>query len=432
MKSYPRSKNGHYLWTVVWLVSLIFVFEGEVRSIGLLEPVLPINLLPGLWLSDIGLLFPILFSMPFIVLNIFLRIRLVNYLLVSCAYGMVLFFLHNNSFAGLGNDLRTCVAFFTGLSLVYLMPNDYKKILTLMNIISLIIVLIIIFHLLAIPDYNIIDNERITSPSAFTLIGIPLTLIAPIIIISTFSGDRKNITISWVTFLLLVTLSVLIMKTRSLLIAEMVAFLTVIFAIAYSASFLKHKKDSKNIIMHFEILLILISVVVTTILISQAENFNLFKERFVNFEDDVNFIWRQIEVLAVYQTMSLRDLIFGMGFNPPSPLFAADKGESYNALHIGILNMWWRFGFIVFMAWMILYIRLVINWINSLRSLKNNAYGIRIDQRKIAIIMCAPGVFTIVSLSFLSGGWSLHAFLPLGILLGMHDAIIHEIKHYPV
>lgn len=430
MTSYDMTSRKSSFWPVsIWLVSLICIYEIELRSIVTVHPVDPINLLPSFWLSDFGLLFPIIIALLAGILNSrILSTRVIKYFSASCIYGLILFFLHKNSFSGLGVDLRTCFALFSGLSLVYLMPKDYKTILTLINIISCTIVLIIFIHLMTIPDFSLINYDRITTYSAFTLIGIPLTLIGPIILISVFLEHRLNLIISILTFITLIAMSSIVMQTRSLFIAEIITLMIIIISVRAYHRLVKHKKDHQSITAYIVILVILCSVALVYIFLNQTENVYEFLIRFTFMEEDINYIWRRVEVLQVIERMSFLDLITGMGFNPPSSLITFEKGifYNYNVLHIGILNVWWRFGFVVFLAWIILFIRLLKKWIFTIRYLRNTIDQLKFYRQKIAFVMCAPGVITVVCMSFLSGGWSIHIFLPLGILLGLYDLIMHE------
>lgn len=416
---------SRYLWIVIWIVTLLSLFEVEIRSVGKADAMNPVNILPGFWLSDFGLTLPIIFALLSGGLIYFFGKRLFIYFLLTCCYGMFLFFVRSNSFDALGLDLRICLALMTGLSLVHIVPDDDKSVVSMLNIISLLSVIMAIYHLLSIPGLDLSYGERVTNDTANILISIPLILAAPIIIFSVLTKNKKNMIMVWATMLLFIFLVVVIMKTRS-------SFLALAWALLLSLTpwlYLSRKRMSMKMIRNTALICALTILILTVIFIDQRVNFEEFIERMTDTGEDFTSLWRKFEVLLVLETMTPADLLIGMGFNPPSPLFTvleggwAVAGVSYNSLHIGILNVWWRFGFIIFVAWMLMVLYLVVLWLKSLKRLKRSKNKINSGNPDLGMTVCAPGVFVLIFISLLSGGWSVHAFLALGMILGLYYKI---------
>jgi hypothetical protein len=416
---------GHHLWIIIWVATLLSLYEVEMRSTGMAELLPPIPILPGFWLSDFGLLLPILFAGISGGMLYFLRIRIVAYFLLTCCYGMILFFVHNNSFIALGMDLRTCTALLTGLSLVYIVPSDGQKVVTALNIISLSAVIITIYHLLNIPEFDVGLGERVTTDAANTLTALPLVLISPLIIIFSLVKNRRNMLIAWSTMFLFFTLSGVIMKTRSTFFALFIALFLSMIPLLYLSGNMRSPKTIKTVAA----MTMVAALFFVAVFLNQGINIEEFIARLAGTGDDFTSLWRKLEVWMVLETMTMRDLIIGMGFNPPSPLFTvmeggwAVEGVNYNSLHIGILNVWWRFGLVVFVVWLLMFFKLFLNWVKSLNRLKSRSSNVRFPNQYLGVAVCAPGVFVLVSLSLMSGGWSVHSFLALGILLGLYVKI---------
>ena len=147
-----------------------------------------------------------------------------------------------------------------------------------------------------------------------------------------------------------------------------------------------------------------------------------FLLRMVNvseFQEDGGIAPRLEEVPQVFGSMDIFDHIFGMGFNPVSPLIDW-KGNSYNNTHVGILNIWWRFGFPIFLGVIYLFIRLLIKYFKSLKYLFTKSLWNKVNNETFATIICAPGVITIFIISCMSGGWGISTTIPLGMLWGVY------------
>ena len=139
--------------------------------------------------------------------------------------------------------------------------------------------------------------------------------------------------------------------------------------------------------------------------------------------DDVNWLARIDEAQAALETLTEPDQIFGQGFGTVSKRIT-DTGSVAAVLHIGVLNIWWRLGFPVFVAFLVL---LVVFGLNYLTNLARMLTGPPRSGAR-AMMICAPGVVTLLIIAFFSGGWSMSAMLSLGTLWGVYE----QLKTHPM
>ena len=430
--------NKYILCSLVIIVSMILIFEVEIRSIGTLEmdtvestELLSISLLR---ISIFGFLLPIIFAYLFGYLYpIFYNTRLL-YLLVLCfIYGVFVFFIRNNPFKGFGGDILVYFGLFTGLSLGALLPNKQNTIaagLTLTSAIPTFFATVLLFSL---PGADFMSSfERTTHPSAFILLGLPLSLAAPSMIYSIFHRNVKWIAISWLSAGVLLVITILILQTRSQTIAVTLSVIIAVFTSFVTLSYFKNKGEkrssSKTVLM---VIVTFILFVLTTLFISKG-NFIYFLLRMSNvyeFQSDGGIAPRLEEVPLVFGSMDIFDHIIGMGFNPVSPLIDW-KGNPYNNTHVGILNIWWRFGFPVFLGVNYLFLRLLVKYFHSLKNLCIQSLWNKVDNETFATIICTPGVISIFIISCMSGGWGISTTISLGILWGIYELIANNRNVY--
>lgn len=420
-----NSSNKNIFRILVIVASLIMIFEAEIRSIGHLdtEHVQSIGLLPGVWLSDIGLFLPIFFV--FLIgrfESIFFKNKMMFFLIVIFLYGLLLFLVRNNPFDLLGQDLRVFIALFTGLSIGTILPNGQKTIASSITLISASAVFIATVILFTIPGAEFISAfKRTTHPAAFILLGVPTVLIAPSIISSMLTGNKKLIAISWSSAAAFLIMSVVILQTRSTFLAVAlsitIAIITMfVLSFYFNQSFKKMK--SLRIVIGFLIFVVIL-------LYWRSDNVEFFFTRMdsaVSYQEDVGIAPRLAEISTVFESMDFIDHFLGMGLNPPLSAVSW-VGISYNTFHIGILNIWWRFGFPVFLAIVYLFMKLLIKWVKNLTYLYFRSSRNKVNNETLAIIVCAPGVFSLFIISCMSGGWSLSTMLPLGMLWEIYRLI---------
>jgi hypothetical protein len=426
--------NKNILCILVIIVSLILIFEVEIRNIGTLEEdymeSLELLSISKLRISVFGFLFPIMFALILGKLDsLFLQNRLF-YLLVFCfIYGVLVFFIRNNPFSGFGGDTLVYIALFTGLSLGVLLPNIQTKIaagLTLLSAIPTFLATILLFSL---PGADFLTSfGRTTHPSAFILLGLPLSLVAPSMIYTVLLRNVKWIAISWISAGVLLVVTISILQTRSQAIAVIlsiiIAIVTSLSTSSYFDNRLKKGKTSKIVAIFISTLIIF---VIATLYFSKV-NFILFLIRMLNafeFQYDGGIAPRLEEVPLVYGSMDFFGHVFGMGFNPVSPLIDW-RGNPYNNTHIGILNIWWRFGFPVFLWVLYLFAGLLLKYYESLKYICIRSLWNKVNNETFATIICAPGVITIFIISCMSGGWGISTMISLGILWGVHGIIANK------
>jgi hypothetical protein len=403
------------MWIVIWFISLICLFEAEIRSIGLSERVEQISLLPHFWLSDLGLIIPIIFVILPGRIGSMLKHRFVHYYLIFfCLYGFILFLLRGNPISLIGFDIRMCIAFVTGLSLIAILPKRHLTIGFAISVVSAAAVLLSFYSLVMFPDINIIGtNERISTSYSFIFLSVPLVLIGPSLIYSFFTKNRILILLLWLTAVVLLMESILILQTRSLVIALLSMFVFVFVAGYRMHSWVRNR---------YKFVMGTVCLCVLVVLVPIYYNWGAFGSFLARLSgtggDDVSTLYRIYEVSSVFEAMNFWDHLFGMGFGVISPSVDM-QGDVYSSLHIGILNIWWRFGLVGTVFWFSFFCGAFAAWIKALGFFhKKNVIRGEVGRR-FAVIMCAPGLFTLVVVSMFSGGWSPNNFIALGMLLGV-------------
>jgi hypothetical protein len=320
-------------------------------------------------------------------------------------------------------DFRVCFGLFTGLSLGALLPNRQKAIATTLTLTSAIANCVAIIILFSLPGEDFtLPFVRTTHPSAFILSYLSMAFTAPSMIFSILLRNRKLIAISWLNAAMLLINCILITQTRSQAIA---IALGIFFAmITTSLLFLYFNQSSKKIEL-FKIasrVIIVFLIFIMTSLYVWKDNFEPFFLRMQSaFEPqmDGGIAPRLEEVPAVLETMYFLDHITGMGFSPNS-ILSDWRGNPHNVTHIGVLNVWWRLGFPIFLSVVHLFAKLIINWFKSLKCIYLRSSLDKLDDETLATIICAPGVITLFSISCMSGGWAREVMISLGILLGVY------------
>jgi hypothetical protein len=414
------------------------IYNVEIRSIGHLEleQVDPIDLfsISILKMSFLGLLIPIvLLSYLGKFKSILFNERLNHFIVFSVLYGVMIYFIRNNPFLGIGGDLLVCFGLFTGLSLGALLPKTQKSIAIGLTFTSAVPTFIATVLLISLPDVDLFQSfVRTTHPSAFILLGLPITLTAPSMIYSILHRNVKLIAISWLSAGVLLVISISILQTRSQAIAVAFSIIISVFTCFIPSYYLnKRLKIRKPSKIAWKAIVTIIIFVLTTLYISKGNlsHFYLRMGNIYTYQEDSGIAPRLEEVPLVFGSMNLFDHISGMGLNPVSLLFDW-RGYPYNTIHAGILNIWWRFGFPIFLAVIYLFGRLLIKYIYSLKYLCIESLWNKVNNETIATIICAPGVITVFIISCMSGGWGISTTISLGILWEFYRTIANNRNNY--
>lgn len=426
--------NKNMLCVLIIIFSLILIFEVEIRSIGTLEieTIESTELLsiPMLRISIFGFLLPIIIAYLLDKYNSFLYNNNTFYLLVFCfIYGVLIFFIRGNPFSGFGGDILVYFGLFTGLSIGLLLPNMQETIVAGLTLTSAIPTFFATALLFSLPGADFLESfVRTTHPSAFILLGLPLALAAPSMIYSILQRNVKWIAISWLSAGVLLAITISILQTRSLTIAVTLSVIIAVVTSLATSSYFNKKEKTR---MSSKIVGIVIGTFILFVLLAlyiSRGNLIYFLLRMVNvyeFQEDGGIAPRLEEIPQVFGSMDLSDHIFGMGFNPVSPLIDW-KGNPYNNTHVGILNIWWRFGFPVFLGVIYLFVRLLINYFKSLKYLCIKSLWNKVTNETFATIICTPGVITIFIIACMSGGWGISTTVSLGILWGIYLLIANN------
>jgi hypothetical protein len=408
-----------FLRLTIYVLSFALLFEQQARSIGYsataaIDPLFVIG--TAAKPSHIGVILPIFFMLYFG--NFHQKLAkdpIFHGWFVMLLYGLLVFCIRDNTLFSLASDLTVWLGIFAGLSLGMLVPNSKRSIALAMALPSLIATIISTVILYFLPDSQILQaSERLTHPAAFVLVGLPLVLLAPSIIICFVVQDSKLMLIPALNAVLLLCAAI-VMQTRSLLLAVISAILLASFSIIGIASAFYRAKYSKRIAATITTSAFILSAIVLVALKDAVEAVLDRMQGAVDLALDGGIGARFDEVSIVFQSMSLFDHVLGMGFSPPAILTDL-LGTPHTAMHFGLLNIWWRFGFPITLAVVFFFAYAVFRFLTSIKQI----HGSKVGEKCIAAIICLPAVIVVFFISCMSGGWGVSTMLPLGMVWAFH------------
>ena len=405
---------------------LIMFFEMEIRSIGRFEEeqVEAIALGPGLYLSDLGMLLPVLAYILASKSKLqFTKKRVLFITVFSFLFGIAIWSVRDNPVYGIGGDLRLFLALFSGLSLMALLPGTHRSLAASIAIASTFTLLLGIINLLTIHGVDFIYfTYRIYHPSIFILFGIPLAFVGPSIVYSSLIGDRKLNMLSWFNALAFLTIATFIIQTRSLFIVVMIEIILALVIMHVVSIHKKRISEKDNVLaMPATVIIYLIIFVVAMPLLLRG-HYGEFSARMLGifeYDTDIGIYFRLLEIPAIFESMDIYDHIFGAGLNP-EPILLSEKGMSHNTAHFGIINIWWRLGFIIFLTVVFMFIYLTARCIKKLVFLYFRPLQNKITAETFFLMICWPGIAAVFFISCLSGGWAVSNMLSLGMLWGIY------------
>jgi hypothetical protein len=415
------------LGLTAFVACLIMFFETEIRSIGHLEsdPVGAIALLPTFYLSDLGMILPILlvFLSPEMKKLPSPGKRVSSLLIFSFFYGIAIWLIKNNPLLGIGGDVRVFLALFSGWCLVALLPDKHKALATTITVASSAALFIGAVILFALPDTDLMTYfQRTTHPAAFSILGLPLAFVGPSIVYVSLLGDRKLTMLSWVNAGIFIIIAVLIVQTRSLALSFLIGILFALITIFVLSIQSKHSTEKGIRVKIPRTGVILCIVFVTATLYWWSGHSDDFLTRLMGlseYDADPAIFLRLLEIPTIFESMNINDHIFGAGLNP-LPILIDREGTPHNASHVGILNVWWRLGFPIFLIMVSMFALLMARWVKRLACLSFQLSKNKVSAETLGLMVCWPGIATIFLISCMSGGWSPAATLPLGVLWGIY------------
>lgn len=394
----------------VFFVSLFFIYFEELLAFGKVSLPKPTSILPGLYINDIGLIIPVFF---FLIEQKKILSKIVSYIFLGLSltflFGFFISFLYSKSFSNQGPDLRVYFAFVSGFTLIFNLKIGVSKIVSSLNLLLTLLNIIILFQFLLLPSIDSWVYDRVSSESIYNLIGASVILLPSLFLFTKSYGSKKNLSLTIINVLFLLLATILLLKTRSILIN----FIIIYFFIHLTNkkyNFQYERKKSKSLIFQN---LFYGGILLLIFLLNNSESTNLFVNRMQsisNSEDDINIQFRLLEPVIVFGNANFYQLLFGFGINPP-PVLVSEIGENYNSMHIGILNIVWRFGILISLIWFSFYLKYLYTW-----------YLAKGPNFK-ALLISSPSILAYFLVSLSSGGWGIYAFLYLGIVLGIYYKI---------
>jgi hypothetical protein len=401
------------------IICVLIQYEVSLRSMGLMMMAEGIRLGPAVWFADVGLVAPIFLCIIMNRFDLIIGRRLVVAITLCFAYGGIIFLARGNAWESIGTDVRAYVAILSGIAMVLLLRRRVKDIVLMLNLICLILIILSIWSILSLPDFNLSTvYERRTDPIAFLLLGSASILLCPALIGAYIYGNRALVFIGWTNIFIVLVDSIVLVQTRSLFITTLCsAVLGLISSLGMSRSAWAGK--GKNRIAFGYATVVISLVMAVAAIVWRSESYDSFAMRMLNAmesSEDVGLRPRLDEIDIVKDSMGSLDLVVGMGLNPPNILIDW-VGNEYDVMHIAILNIWWRFGGIIFCVVILNLLRLVAEWMRYV--LWSRSKRVR-TGKIVASAVCVPGAIVWIVMSLTSGGWGKESMIGLGMLMGLY------------
>jgi hypothetical protein len=123
-------------------------------------------------------------------------------------------------------------------------------------------------------------------------------------------------------------------------------------------------------------------------------------------------------VVDVFSSMRPLDYLTGLGVGPAPHLNAL--GVPVVALHIGILNVLWRFGAVVFSFLVVAIAILGTRWVRLCLAMRSAE---SLSASSVPLLVTAPAVLAWTAMSLISGGWSVPPVLAIGMAWGAYRSL---------
>lgn len=428
LEAIPRGRVASTLWPIIWVTCLFMTFEIQLRSIGRDEPYPGTMLTHGLWLSDVGLLFPVLV----VLVSGRLRSRvlksgvLLAYIAAVC-YGVAVGFVRGNWWSAITSDLRTSLGLVMGLCLVAMVPRRPRSLVAAIAVTSAGAILISSWALSASPRMAVVTSVgRLYDPIFFTINGLSLCLLAPSLTLSSAMGGRTLKVISWLSAGWALFVAVVLAQTRSLALAIALGLLFGVagaVALSNSARSVGRTRGPWRKTMGMTVVVCVLVGVVGMRYGARVSEFQSRVQMKGGVMMDLNAFERVEEAIGAFRDMDLFDHLTGMGFGVKSPRYSWE-GYDVFTLHVGVLNAWWRLGVLWFLGLMAGLLSLVWRYCQAFSRVRGRSAGPDQLRRASALVACAPGVWALAAIALISGGWAMSATISLGILWGIYRALV--------
>jgi len=345
------------------------------------------------------------------------------------AYGALIGLLRHNQFSPFAYDLRISIALLSGLALVECAPKRLPQIAVALVAVTTGGVALSLLLLLALPSSALEGSMggRITAESAFFFIGPPLVLTAPAIMLSWLAQRRRLLVLAWVSGWALLFEIVVLMQTRSLAIS---AALALLLAWLSSTALVQSRPTGHSSSRRAQVIgtgtALMMAAMSGWLLVNRSGAVLAFFARMssgVHLASDTTWLIRAAEVVDVFGSMSLVDHLVGLGLGPTP--HANVLGVPVFSFHIGVLNIWWRFGAVVFLILLWSIVHLARLWWAARSRLLSPGFR---SRRDVALVAIAPGVLALAAQAFISGGWAVTSMLALGIVWGVYRVLVD----YPI
>jgi hypothetical protein len=294
------------------------------------------------------------------------------------------------------NDIRIFLWLFGGIGLGYLFNEVEDKLTFCTNILIFLSVVIILSSLLSLNSGLIMGLDRISHPNIF----LSSCVYSYFFVFYSYLRDKSISTIlaSFIFIFIYFFFVVFLSATRSVFII----FLFFIFVFIHSQFYMKGKNSFISFALILFVPLILIILVPFFVDLDSFSSFNRVLDGITvqKSKDDI----RLNEVFDFFQQMSLYDFLFGKGMGGKiySSIY---KGDPTTTLHVGIFNIWLKYGIFFFII-VFYYIYKVVLKVIFLSTKHTNFYR----TSDIVYFSLIPWVLVF----FLTGGYGELDFMLLG------------------
>jgi hypothetical protein len=396
-----------FLYLIIFLYSIDIII-----AVGVDPKLIQKFYLFGIPTSDISLLFAIIaffYNLPLIkkYINGFYLIFIFVLFFIYFLYGILNVGISNINL--LNQDVRTVLWLFGGIGLSILFQKLKSKQLFLIVFLFFFIILIVLSSIGAQTLFLLTGNtsERITHPNIYIISG----LICVPFIIFIFTRERTILTSLFSSFIigLYFYFVAYLSATRSTFLISVSFLLLFIFSTIIS-------KKSKSLNFKKTLKIFSIISIVTIGLTIISDQFDSSKvSRILTESKTENIVAdsRFLELLDFFQQTNIVYFIFGKGIGGGINSSIYD-GSFTSTLHIGILNVWMKFGFIPFLATFIFILQLIYLLIRStIIILKNKSSNFIKHYIQLAFI---SSLFPWIIGILISGGFGETDFMMLGFV----------------
>jgi hypothetical protein len=301
----------------------------------------------------------------------------------------------------LNYDIRVFLWLFGGIGFALVMERTRQMKLHLTLLLLLSTILMACASLFS-PSHQevVLTGGRVTHPSLFAFGGL---LLVPLILVTNVSGSRlRDKLIPVCCLAAFFAFGAFLSDTRSFLIIGLVSLLILLASLRF-----RFKNGAVTIGSTTRVAKVVVFSVALMMVVSIPSMLTpLRAARFATLLDPKLLLAneRVLELIEFYSSSDSKQLLIGRGVGGAlnSPIFG---GELTGSMHIGIVNVWMKFGLLPFAIAAGFFLLVVpIRYVRSFRNLQDST--IRATSSDTANVVVLPSLFPWIVGMLISGGYS--------------------------